>query len=347
MIKASADKDIEAYPGPVPSFPFGPVTAMTLPFISIRGFMGARKKQRILIVDDAAENIATLAALLKNEHMIIVAKDGAKALEKTLKNRPDIILLDIMMPGMDGYEVCRELKEREETKNIPVIFITSLSEPIDEAKAFNLGAVDYITKPFHPIVVKARVKNHLSLKMKNDMLEELIPLDGLTNIFNRRKFDETLEREWKRASRNNSPLSLILLDIDYFKLYNDNYGHARGDECLKKTAEGLKEVLSRPGDFLGRYGGEEFVIILPDTDLAGAEQTASRIQKMMADLNISHDFSMVSSRVTLSLGISAVPAAGGAGTPVDLIRSADQMLYKSKQNGRNRAHSCLLAAPRT
>jgi len=297
------------------------------------------KKNRILIVDDIAENIAVLAGLLKDEYMIVVAKSGETAMEMARRAKPDIVLLDIVMPGMDGYEVIRRLKESDETRNLPVICITSLSEALDEAKAFRLGAVDFITKPFNPLIVKARVETHLNLKMKTDMLEELVSLDGLTGISNRRRFDEALSQEWKRASRNGSPLSLVFIDIDYFKRYNDHYGHAKGDECLKRVANGLKSALPRSGDFLARYGGEEFVVVLPDTDLKGAEKVAERLLKKIESLNMPHERSLVSDRVTISVGVSSALARHGMHSPDDLIQSADRMLYKSKGDGRNRFYS--------
>jgi PleD family two-component response regulator len=190
------------------------------------------RKPMILVVDDVVENVDVLFYLLKADYTLAAARNGLKALRMVEKRPPDLILLDIMMPEMDGYEVCRRLKEKNATRDIPIIFITSLSEAIDEARAFNLGAVDYITKPFQPIVVKARIRTHLNLKQKSDMLEAMVCLDGLTNIFYRRKFDRTLKQEWKRTFRNNRSLAMIMIDIDHFKLFNDHYGHIEGDECL-------------------------------------------------------------------------------------------------------------------
>jgi len=304
--------------------------------------MVQKKFQRILIVDDAPENIEALAALLKESYMIVAARTGEQGIHMAQKTRPDLILLDIVMPGMNGYDVCRQLKQADLTKDIPVIFITALSEAIEEANAFKIGAVDYITKPFQPLVVKARVQTHLNLKMKTDMLEALASLDGLTNIHNRRKFDENIAHEWKRAIRNQSPLSLIMMDIDYFKHYNDHYGHASGDECLKKVAAGLKETLQRPNDFLARYGGEEFVAILPDTDLKGAEYIGNKIHGMMDDLNIPHAASEAADHVTMSLGICTVLLGHVNPSPIQLVEAADQLLYQSKVAGRNRFTSRLI-----
>jgi len=295
-------------------------------------------KQRILVVDDAVENITALVALLKDDYMVTAAKNGHKALQMALKNPPDLILLDIMMPEMEGYEVCRQLKKNDATKNIPVIFITGLSEAMDEVKAFNTGAADYITKPFNPIVVKARVSTHLLLKQKSDALEALASLDGLTNIYNRRKFDETLEYECKRAARSHSPLALILMDIDYFKLFNDHYGHAQGDECLKKVASTLQNVVQRQDDFMGRYGGEEFVSILPSTDFKGVQRVAEELRQSIANLNIPHEYSKTAPYVSLSIGVAFIISQDASTSPTILIETADAMLYKSKENGRNQVN---------
>ena len=270
--------------------------------------------------------------------MVAAARNGQKALEMVIRKPPDLVLLDIMMPEMDGYEVCRRIKENESTKNIPVIFITALNQAMDEARAFNIGAADYITKPFHPLVAKARVDTHLELKKKNDMLEALVFLDGLTSVHNRRKFDETLVREWKLATRNMTPLSLILMDIDHFKQYNDNYGHANGDKCLTKVADGLKNAINRPSDFLGRYGGEEFVVILPDTELKGALHVAENLRQAVVDLNIPHQYSPIAPFLSLSVGVASFQPMGTPKMATDLIETADNMLYKSKENGRNQVN---------
>ena len=300
------------------------------------------KKQRILVVDDSAENIDILVSLFKDDYMVAAARDGAKSLKMAEKNPPDLILLDIIMPGMDGYEVCRKLKENEVTRDIPVIFITALSEAIDEARAFGIGAVDFISKPFQPIVVKARVNTHLNLKKKSDMLEALAAIDGLTDIYNRRKFDETMDIEWRRAARSQSPLSLIMVDIDHFKLFNDNYGHARGDECLKKVADALKNALRRPGDFVGRYGGEEFAVILADSDAAGALHVAETLRRTIADLNVPHEYSDIAPYVTISLGVATVLFPAPGATFEKFIDAADGMLFKSKKNGRNQVNRIVL-----
>lgn len=230
--------------------------------------MPDKMKQQILIVDDVPRNLQLLGNILKSEDLnVAFAQNGKQAIEYALNKQPDLILLDIMMPEMDGYEVCWKLKENNLTKDIPVIFITALGDTADEYRGFKLGGVDYITKPFDSKIVQVRVENYLRLKRKTDLLEQLSSIDGLTEIPNRRRFDETFDNEWARAKRIQIKISLIIADIDYFKQFNDTYGHAAGDKCLRKVARALKRTIQRPSDFVARYGGEEFVLILPETDI--------------------------------------------------------------------------------
>jgi len=295
-----------------------------------------RRQSRILIVDDSAFNISILGEALGDEYQIAVAKSGEEALRLAEQEPiPDLILLDIIMPGMDGHKVCRELKSRPATQGIPVIFITAMDQEGDETRGLELGAVDYITKPFSIPIVKARVKTHLELKHKTDILEHLSSLDGLTGIANRRRFDEVLELEWRRSRRTGLSLGIIMLDIDSFKNYNDHYGHGAGDECLRTVAKTLEESLHRPHDFVARYGGEEFVVILPDTDLQGGETIASAMRDKVNSLKITHDFSSAGPYVTCSFGL-AVTVPGVGRTAEQLVAAADRMLYKAKQNGRDR-----------
>jgi diguanylate cyclase (GGDEF)-like protein len=293
-------------------------------------------RSRILIVDDERHNIKLLTEFLRLDYKIMAAKTGEQAL-KALESvtLPDLILLDIMMPGIDGYEVLSSLKSNELTKEIPVIFITALESTSDESKGFEMGAVDYIKKPFKPIIVKARVKTHIELKRKTLLLERMASIDGLTQISNRRSFDNNLEKEVRRASRTQSQLSMVMMDIDFFKGYNDHYGHAGGDDCLQRVAGAVSKIPKRAGDTVSRYGGEEFAVILPNTPYHGAIKVSENIRQAVEDLNLSHAGSNISEVVTMSLGVTTV--TGGKGLkPLNLIKKADEALYMAKEQGRNR-----------
>jgi diguanylate cyclase (GGDEF)-like protein len=290
----------------------------------------------ILCIDDDRDILKLLEKILAGAgYTVITAIDGKQGLSEAITRKPDLILLDIVMPGMDGYEICKKIKDKEETKNIPIIFITAKKEDEDEAKGLKIGAVDYIRKPFYPPIVKSRVRTQLDLKLKTDMLERLVSIDGLTNIYNRRKFDETLKLEWKRAMRNKSRLSLIMCDIDHFKGYNDHYGHTAGDDCLRRVSQGLKNLLQRPADLLARYGGEEFAVILPETDYKGAVYISTILLKGIEELNISYPDSPIVGHVTISIGVATSIPGKNCDTPLQLIEAADAMLYVAKQNGRN------------
>lgn len=291
----------------------------------------------ILIVDDTPANIQVLAETLRGDYRIKVATSGLAALEviRAKGGKPDLILLDVMMAGMDGYEVCRRLKENPDTQGIPVIFVTAKGKFDDEEYGLNLGAMDYIAKPFHPAVVKARVRNHINLKMKTDLLESLAHIDGLTGIPNRRRLDEALEQEWKRGLRHATPLAMVMADVDCFKAYNDHYGHGAGDECLKAVARALSAALGRPADIVARYGGEEFVAIMPDTDAAGARLLAQRWHDNVAAMALPHACSGAADHVTVSVGYASLTPAVDQ-LPQDLLGMADKMLYQAKQDGRDR-----------
>jgi diguanylate cyclase (GGDEF)-like protein len=300
----------------------------------------------ILIVDDMVTNIEILGGILNDEYEVLFATSGRDALEIAQQQFPDLILLDVIMPDMDGYQVCHELKLNERTKDIPVIFVTANDQEEDESKGFEAGVVDYITKPVSPSIVKARVRIHLELKGHRDYLKVLSTIDGLTRIANRRKFDEALEMEWKRSRRNQAPLSLIMLDIDFFKNFNDHYGHIAGDECLRQLARGISEVCKRPADLFARYGGEEFVILLPETDFTGACMVAKMVQNKIEALRIPHGYSEAAEYVTMSIGAVTLVARDDA-TQYDFINGADGMLYAAKQNGRNQIKARDLTAKTT
>jgi diguanylate cyclase (GGDEF) domain len=281
-------------------------------------------------------NIRILANLLKDDYTIQIANRGQKALDIARGSQPpDLILLDIMMPEMDGYQVCRELKNNQATSHIPVIFVTAMDEVENQKKGLSLGAVDYITKPFDADIVKVRVRNHMNLKVKTDMLEDMSHVDGLTQVANRRNFDRTLQRELKRLERSGKPLGLIMLDIDYFKPFNDHYGHGKGDECLIKVAAALQQVVKRPGDLLARYGGEEFAAILPETDAEGVARVAEEMRAAVEAIDVEHGHSQVADHVTISVGCCAQIVTADT-TVEQLLNRADTALYAAKRQGRNR-----------
>jgi len=303
----------------------------------------ADPRPKILVVDDIPSNVHVLSRILKDDYDIYFATDGEKALDLVQARLPDLVLLDIMMPGMDGYEVCTRIKHDPATYDIPVIFISAKSEVEDETRGLEVGAIDFITKPISPPIVKARVRNHLLLKRQADLLRSLSFLDGLTGIANRRRFDETMAREWRRCGRSHQPMSLIILDVDHFKAYNDHYGHQAGDECLRALAEVLADRVKRPSDLDARYGGEEFVCLLPETENEGAEQVAERLRAAVADRDIPHAHSPVAPHVTISLGVATM-MPGPGGTPDQLAQLADQLLYQAKRSGRNRVQGATVPA---
>lgn len=297
--------------------------------------------QTVLIVDDSKANIAILAEVLRQDYKVRAATGGEKALEIALSdNPPDLILLDIVMPDMDGYEVCARLKADPQTKNIPVVFITGKEGEEDEIKGFELGACDYITKPFNPVVVKARVNTQAELKRNRDYMERISYLDGLTGIANRRKFNEFLDLSWNFAKRQLLPIALIMMDIDFFKAYNDTCGHLEGDACLIQIAQALAKTAMRKTDLVARYGGEEFVCVLPGTSLENALIVAEKLRQSVLALQIPHHHFTAGSVVTISLGVAAMIPEKSAQYK-QLIMAADAALYQAKESGRNK----IAAAP--
>lgn len=297
---------------------------------------------RILLVDDEPANIQVLNGILaEDDYEIFFATDGETACSLAISQEPDLILLDVMMPGVDGYEICRRLKGDHATADIPVIFITALNQTEDEEKGLNLGAIDYITKPLSPAIVRARVRNHIQLKRYRDRLEKMAVYDGLTGIANRQYFNQVVDAELKRAIRSKTTLSIALLDIDCFKQFNDNYVHSAGDDCLKDVATALSESLDRPSDLIARYGGEEFVCVLPETDSAGANEIVERLLNAIRSLNIPHGYSSAVNMVTASVGCITANAEPHL-TVESMITEADRLLYKAKNNGRNRRETGVL-----
>lgn len=292
-------------------------------------------RPKLLLVDDQPMNIRVLHQLFRYECDVHMATGGEQAIEVCKALLPDLILLDVVMEGMDGHEVCRRLKADPLTQDIPIIFLSANGEDDDEAIGLELGAVDYIGKPFNPTIVRARVKTHLTLKLQSDYLRSMAMLDGLTGVANRRKLESRLEAAWSHACREGGPLSLIMIDVDHFKKYNDHYGHQSGDQCLRRLAIALAATLNRPYDLLARYGGEEFACLLPDTDLAGAERVAQKMLAAVAELHIEHLASEVGPQVSLSLGAATVLASAERDAQ-DLLRFADEQLYLAKSSGRAR-----------
>lgn len=293
-------------------------------------------RQRILIVDDEKFNRQILSELLLPDYEVFLAKDGEQAIACAKATPPpDLILLDVIMPGMDGYEVLRHLRADERTSGIPVMFVTGMCEEADETKGLDLGAVDYVSKPFRSAVVRARVRNHMSYIRQRKQLELDAFIDGLTGIPNRRRFDQTLDIEWRRANRHGTQLSLALLDVDYFKQYNDTYGHGAGDEALQRIAETMLPLLNRSGELVARYGGEEFALLLPETEPEAAIQIAERIRYAVETLNLRHEKSNAAPCVTISVGgVSLMPSTQA--TVAEILALADNRLYLAKRAGRNR-----------
>ncbi|TVO58189.1 diguanylate cyclase domain-containing protein [Denitromonas halophila] len=294
------------------------------------------EKPRVLIVDDERSNISLLGNLLQPDCEVLVATDGVSALRRAAAEvKPDIILLDVMMPGMDGYQVCKQLKENDATRDIPVIFITAMGEEDDEALGLRIGAVDYVTKPFSPAILKMRLRTHVELKRLRDHWQRLSTVDALTQVANRRCFDEALETAWRTAMRQKQPLALIMVDVDHFKAYNDHHGHSAGDDCLKRVAQALSQEVKRAGDLLARFGGEEFVCLMPDVDLHGAETVGRRMCAAVSEMSLPHEHPSVRAAVSISVGL-AVLHPNGSQSPNDLVVEADRRLYDAKRGGRNR-----------
>ncbi len=292
------------------------------------------QKAKIMVVDDSRLNLRILEEILSQDYNLIMLASGEGVLDTAIKEEPDLILLDIIMPGIDGYEVFAQLKTNLETSKIPVIFVTSLNDEQEEIKGLELGAMDYITKPFNPLAVQARIKNHIKLKKYTDLLERMSSLDGLTGIGNRRLLEEYLTKEVLRAKRNNTKLSVIMIDIDYFKKFNDAYGHVSGDECLRAVARTLSKNLNRSSDIVCRYGGEEFCAVLPETDLEGATKIAEKLRASIENLSITHKGSTAAGVVTISLGV-AESSGLEIFTQDTILMKADENLYKAKESGRN------------
>lgn len=324
----------------------------------------------LLIVDDHLDNVRSLALLLSDSgYFVRKATSGELALETIQISKPDLVLLDVRMPEMDGYEVCEQLKANPDTCGIPIIFLSASNDTDDKIQAFAVGGADYVTKPFQAEEVLARVRHQITilrqqqqllyqqqqlaiqncqlrqeirqreqveakLQQANLELRRLANTDSLTQLANRRCFDETLEYEWQRLRREQQPLSLILCDIDYFKQYNDRYGHPAGDACLQQVAQMLVKCTNRPADIVARYGGEEFAIILPNTNQSGAITVVETIQATLELWQIPHTGSGTAAHLTLSMGIACLIPSLNASCQ-ELLAATDAALYQAKVAGRN------------
>lgn len=304
---------------------------------------GFPRQPRLLVVEDQPLHIQVLNRVLSPECRVFMVTQGKQAVQFCADRQPDLVLLDVEMPDMDGFQVLEALKAEEVTRNIPVIFVTAHTSTDMETRCLKAGAVDFISKPINPSVVQARVYTHLKLKFQSDLMRQWVYLDGMTGAFNRRYFDDQLHTEWRRAQRTAKPLSVILMDVDFFKAYNDHYGHLLGDEALRMLVKAAKPVLQRPGDFLARYGGEEFVCLLPDTPLADAAALAERIRLAVLEQQVLHEGNPGVGVMSLSLGV-AENFQPGIATASQLLSAADKHLYVAKHNGKNRVCSKYQAA---
>ncbi len=293
--------------------------------------------QHLLVVDDNPAIIQLIARLLQGVGRLSFATSGADALSRMRQQPPDLVLLDAEMPEMSGFDLCRLMKADPDLKEIPIIFVTGHGESDVEVRAFEAGAVDFITKPPQETVLLARVRTQLRIKRLTDELRRMATTDGLTGASNRRHFDELLQRECQRAARNGTSLSLLIVDVDHFKHYNDHYGHPGGDLCLQAVSGALASVVHRPGDQLGRIGGEEFALLLPETHLAGAIEVAESALRAVRALAMPHAASPTAPHVTVSIGAAALPLASTETHAASLLMSlADKALYEAKAHGRDR-----------
>jgi len=284
-----------------------------------------KDKQTILIVDDCRSTLQLIKSILKDEYRIITATRGRDALAITQQDVVDLIILDIVMPDMGGYETCQELKDDPATRNIPVIFVSSMGEEEDEALGLELGAVDYIVKPIRASILKARVHAHMELKRQRDSLEALSMVDSMTGIPSRRQFETQMDKEWRRAVRSHETLAVFFIDVDSFKEYNDNHGHMAGDECIRQVAVLLNRNAKRGGDMVARYGGEEFAAFAPALSLEEALALGELFRCIVEQ----------SSPVTISVGVTVMQPEQPK-SPEVLLDQADQALYQAKNAGKNR-----------
>ncbi len=311
--------------------------------------MPSNHKPPLILVadDDKMTRVGLRQAMEQDGYQVVEASDGETCIALFERNRPDVVLLDAIMPGKDGFTCCIQIQQMSGVTRTPVLMITGLEDQESVDQAFAAGAVDYITKPIHWAVLRQRVKRliqqvrlYQQLEDANHELQRLASVDGLTQLANRRRFDEYLQQEWQRMLREQIPLSLILCDIDCFKLFNDTYGHQAGDDCLRQVANIIQQAARRAIDLPARYGGEEFAVVLPNTEQEGAILVAQEIQLGVKRLAIAHASSKVTPVVTVSLGVaSTIPST--ITSPELLITAADKALYQAKAEGRDRFCACL------
>jgi diguanylate cyclase (GGDEF)-like protein len=308
---------------------------------------------KALVIEDTMTSATLVCHQLSKMGLTpIHARDGASGIEAFKREKPDLVLLDVIMPGMDGFEVARRLRQLEQSGEwTPILFLTARTSEDDLRHGIEVGGDDYLIKPISEVVLAAKVRamqriaqmrySLLVLTRKldeaNRELTRLSAVDGLTGISNRRRFDETLAREWKRAARCRGEVSVLAADVDFFKQFNDAYGHQVGDECLKAVARTLDGQLRRPTDLVARYGGEEFFVVLPETGAEGALQVAEGLRQAVAALAITHRYSAAAPHVTISVGAASRAAVPGQDSGfVGLLKAADEALYSAKRLGRNR-----------
>jgi len=290
------------------------------------------KKNSVLIIDDHETTITALQKILSSDYTVFAALNGLEGIKLAEKYLPDVILLDILMLDMDGYQVISELKKSELTRSIPVIFLTALTSDADEEKGLILGAVDYIVKPFSASIVKLRLYNQMKMLEQFRMIEKLSMSDQLTGLPNRRSFEERIKVEWARSMREKTPISILIIDLDKFKDFNDTYGHLQGDVVLQTIAKVFPTVIRRPADFIARWGGEEFIVVLPNTNSPGALDIAEKI-RLTAE-NTKHHGDNCEESLTVSIGVNTKDPPSGL--LEDFFQGADTALYEAKRNGRNR-----------
>lgn len=295
------------------------------------------QKPRVLVVDDQPVNIQVIYQILANEYQVFMATSGEQALTFCQKTPPDLILLDIAMPQMDGLETCRKLKEQPQLADIPIIFVTSLEQQAEENQCWQVGGSDFILKPVNHVTLKNRVRAQITLMQQNQYLKQLAFIDGLTNLWNRRFADDYLARQLSLSQRQQHELTLMMIDIDFFKQYNDHFGHLQGDDCLKSVCRLLASCLKRPSDVLARFGGEEFICILPGSRWQDAELLGQAMVQAVADGGLPHPLSPYRF-VTVSIGLASTGQRILQAS--ELIATADQALYQAKEQGR---HRCVVA----